>query len=118
MVNFDYDVLRFVLKFVRCKQADDIFKEFLSRIDVSVIKDADLVLYYEAFERKGSVNPSLRIKVKIDKYTDSIKAEVEEIMSLKFNLEEYSLRFKGIKEGCIELSIRDLRCYDGVFFTM
>jgi len=99
----DYDVLRIILKLVRCKQADDILEEFLSRIDVTIIKDVDLVLYYETFESKGLVKPLLRIKVKIDNYTDRIKAEVEEIMSLKFNLKEYSLRFRGIKEGCIEL---------------
>ena len=99
----DYDVLRIVLKLVRCKQADDILEEFLSRIDITIIKDVDLVLYYEAFESKGLVKPSLRIKVKIDNYADCIKAEVEKVMSSKFNLEEYSLRFRGIKEGCIEL---------------
>ena len=100
---FDYDVLRILLKLIKCKKADEIFEEFLSRVDLSVIKDIDLVAHYEIFERKGLMKPLLRIKVKVDKFTDSIKREVEEAVSLKFRLEKYSLRFKGIKEGCIEL---------------
>ena len=99
---FDYDVLRILLRLVKCKKADEIFDEFLSRVDISVIKDMDLVARYEIFESKG-LKPVLRIKVKIDNFTDSIKKEVEEVVSKKFRLENYSLRFKGIKEGCIEL---------------
>ena len=78
----------------------------MSRVDLSVIKDIDLVAHYEIFKRKGLMKPLLRIKVKVDKIdniTDSIKREVKEAMSLKFRLEKYSLWFKGIKEGCIEL---------------
>ena len=100
---YDYDVLRILLRIIKYKKADEIFEEFLSKFDSSAMKDKELVLYYEEFRRQGLIKPLLRIKVKAEKYTDSIRAEVEELMSSTFKLEEYSLCFRGIKEGCIEL---------------
>ena len=100
---FDYDVLRILLRFVKCKKADEIFEEFLSRIDVAAMEDVDLVLHYEVFERQGLMKPLLRIKVKAENCTSYIERRVREIVSSKFDLENYSLRFRGIKQGCIEL---------------
>ena len=101
---FDYDLLKVLLRIVECEKANEIFEEFLSRIDVSVIKD--LVPCCEEFKSKKLLKPLLRIKVKVDKlenFTGSIKREVEEVVSSRYNLKEYSLRYKGIKEGCIEI---------------
>ena len=100
---FDYDLLRILLKLTECQKANKIFEKFLSRVDISVIKEEDLVLYYQVFERSKCIKPLLRIKVKVDYYTESIKAEVEAIMYSILNLEKYSLLFRGIREGCIEL---------------
>ena len=60
---FDYDLLLFVLKIVKCEEADKIFKKFLSKIDISRMEDTDLVLCYKVIEQEGSMKPSLRIKV-------------------------------------------------------
>ena len=100
---FDYDMLRILLKIVNCKRANEIFEEFLSKIDVAAMEDMELVLSCEVFERQGLIKPLLRIKVKAEKCTNDIRRKVEEVVSLKFDLKEFSLRFKGIKEGCIEL---------------
>ena len=99
----DCDVLRIIIKLAKCERADEILKAFLLRTDISVINDLDLLFYYQTFESKGLVKPLLRIKVKVKNFTNSVKAEFEKIMSSKFNLKEYSLCFRGIKEGCIEL---------------
>ena len=100
---YDYDLLLFVLKIVKCEEADEIFKEFLSTIDISRMEDTDLVLRYKVIEQEGSMKPLLRIKVRAEKCTCFIETEVKKIMSSKFNLNEYSLRLRGIKKGCIEL---------------
>ena len=97
---FDYDMLRILLRIVNCKKASE---EFLSKIDVAAMEDMELVLYYEVFERQGLIKPLLRIKVKAEKCTNYIRRKVEEVVSSKFDLKEYSLCFRGIKEGCIEL---------------
>ena len=103
---FDYDVLIILLQLIKCKKADEILEEFLSRIDISALEDVDLVAHCKKFDREGLMKPLLRIKIKIDyleKFTNSMKKEAEETVKLKYNLENYSVRFKGIKEGCIEL---------------
>ena len=100
---YDYDVLRILLKIVKCKKADKVFEEFLSRFDASTMKDKEVVLYFKEFKVEGLIKPLLRIKVKVDNYTNTIRSEVEELMSSIFDLKKYSLSFKGIKEGCIEL---------------
>ena len=100
---FDYDVLKFLLRIVECEKAKEIFEDFLSKINISAIEDMGLVLRYEVFESQGLIKPLLRIKVKAERCTNSIKRKVKELVSLKFNLQKYALRFRGIKEGCIEL---------------
>ena len=81
---YDYDLLRFIVRITECEKAQKILEEFLSRIDPSALRDVDLVLHCRVDQREGSLRPTLRIKINA-------------------NLEEYSLHFKGIKDGCIEL---------------
>ena len=100
---FDYELLECVVEMSDCGEAQEIFEEFLSRIDPSVIEDVDLVLYCGEEHQEGSLKPVLRIKVNVEKCTVNIKKQVEEIVSKTFNLDKYALRFRGIKEGCIEL---------------
>ena len=100
---YDYDMLRILLRIVKCNKANKIYEEFLSRIDVSAIEDMEIVAHFEVLEGQGLVKPLLRIKVKAECCTDSVKKEVKEVVSLIFDLEKFSLRFRGIKEGCIEL---------------
>ena len=62
---FDYNVLRILLRFVKCKRADDILEGYLLRVDISAIEDhTDLVHHYEVFERQGLIKPLLRVKIK------------------------------------------------------
>ena len=100
---FDYDLLHFVIKLSKCKKAQVIFDEFLSRIDPLAIEDVDLVLRCRVEHREGSLKPVLRIKINADRCTIDIQRKVKETVSEIFNLEQYSLCFKGIKKGCIEL---------------
>ena len=80
-----------------------IFDNFLSRIDPSAIEDVDLVLRCRVEHWEGSLKPVLRIKINAERCTIDIQRKVKEMVSEKFNLEQYSLCFKGIKKGCIEL---------------
>lgn len=97
---FNYDILIFLVRFSQCKRAQEILEEFLSNIDVSAMEDVDLLLHHEVFKRKGLMKPLLRVKVRAEKCTDFVERTVKEILSSKFNLEKYSLHFRGIKEGC------------------
>lgn len=98
---FDYDLLRIVIKISECNEAEEIFVEYLSRI--YPIEDVDLVIHYQVMQHKGSLKPVLRVKINSEKCTASIREKVKDILSKAFNLEEYALRFVGIKMGCIEL---------------
>ena len=100
---FDYELLLYIIEISNCREAQEIFEDFLSRIDPTAIEDADLVLYCKEEHREGSLKPTLRVKVKTAKCTPNIKSMVEEIVSKAYNLDKYALRFQGIKEGCIEL---------------
>ena len=100
---FDYDVLRFIVKVSRCKEAQVILDEFLSRIDPSLIEDVDLVLHCKVKHKEGSLKPVLRIKVNAEKCTTNIQKKIKKTVSENFNLQKYSLCFIGIKKGCIEL---------------
>ena len=100
---YDYDLLRFIIKITKCQEAKNILEEFLSRIDPTVIEDVDLVLHCRVEQREGSLKPILRIKVNAERCTVYVRSKVEETVSKNYNLEKYTLRFKGIKEGCIEL---------------
>ena len=100
---YDYDLLRFIIKITNCRKAQKILEEFISKINPSTIKDVDLVLHCRVDQREGSLMPTLRIKVNAEECTYNVQQNVKKIVSKKFNLEEYSLHFKGIKDGCIEL---------------
>ena len=99
----DYDLLRYVIKITKCEKAKRILEEFLLKIDPSALEDVDLVIHCRVDQREGSLMPTLRIKINAEKCTCVIQEKVKKIVSKKFNLEEYTLQFKGIKEGCIEL---------------
>ena len=100
---FDYELLLYVVEISECKDAQQIFEEFLSKIDPSAITDMDLVPYCKVEHPEGSLKPVLRIKVKIKICTSDVKKQVEEIVSQAYDLEKYALCFQGIREGCIEL---------------
>ena len=100
---FDYDLLWYVIKVSKCREAEEIFERFLSRIDPSAIEDVDLVPHCRVEHWEGSLKPVLRIKVNAEKCTVKIKKMVEEVVSKTYQLDKYALHFQGIKEGCIEL---------------
>ena len=100
---FDYELLQFVVEISDCREAKDIFKNFLSRIDPSAIEDEDLVLHCQVQNREGSLKPVLRIKVNSEKCTLDIRKMVEATVSEAYNLHKYTLRLQGIKKGCVEL---------------
>ena len=98
----DYDMLIFVIDIAECKEAKKIFDDFLSTVDTSLLEGIELVLQCKEYDEEG-FKPLLRIKVGEKEYTKAIEDKVKEVISAKFNLEKYSLCFKGIKEGCIEI---------------
>ena len=101
---YDYDLLRFIIKLTKCEGAQKALEEFLSKIDPTVIEDADLVLHCRVEQKEGwPKKPKLRIKINAKKCNCYIKEKVKEIVSEEYDLEQYTLCFKGIKEGCIEL---------------
>ena len=100
---FDYDLLRFIIKITKCKGAQKVLEEFLSRIDPTIIEDADLVLHCRVEQNEGWPKPKLRIKINAEKCTSDIRKEVEKTVSKIYDLQQCTLCFKGIKEGCIEL---------------
>ena len=99
----DYDILIFVLKIVECEEANDIYKEFLSRIDSSILKDIEFVLSCKEYKGEG-LKEHLEVKLGVESLTVKIKKQAEEAISKVYNLEKYALTFKSIKEGCIELT--------------
>ena len=99
----DYDILIFVLKIVECEEADDIYKEFLSRIDSSILKDIEFVLSCKECKGEG-LKEHLYVKLGVKTLTVKIKKRAEEELSQVYNLEKYALTFMAIKEGCIELT--------------
>ena len=100
---FDYELLEYVIEISDCREAREIFENFLSRIDPSVIENVDLVLHCAEKHQEGLLKPILRVKVNADKFTLNVKKRVEEMVSRVYDLEKYTLRLQGIKEGCIEL---------------
>ena len=99
---FDYELLCYVIKLSECREAEEIFKDFLSKIDPLSIDDVDLVLHCREDHWKGLLKPLLRIKVNTEECTLDVKKMVEEVLSNSYELKKFSLRFQGIKESCIE----------------
>ena len=100
---YDYDILRFIIKITNCEDTQKALKEFLSKIDPTVIEDVDLELDCRVEQKEEWRKPKLRIKINAEKCTFGIRKEVEEMVSRTYNLQRYALYFKGIKDGCIEL---------------
>ena len=100
---YDYDLLRFIIRITECEEANGVLQKFLSRIDPMMIEDADLVLHCGEYQEEGLLKPTLRIKVNAEKCTYDVQRKAKEMVSRNYNLEKYGLRFKGIKQGCIEL---------------
>ena len=103
---YDYDLLRFIIKITKCEGAHKALEEFLSSINLTIIEDVDLVLFCRVMQKEGWPKPKLRIKINAKKCTFDIRKEVEETVSRTYNLQQYTLCFKGIKEGCTELMYR------------
>ena len=99
---YDYELLQFVVEISECSEAQKIFDDFFSKIP-SAIEDKDLVLQCKEEHQEWPLIPVLRVKVNRDKCTTDIKKQVEEMVSKAFDLHKYTLRFQGIKEGCVEL---------------
>ena len=103
MVFFDYDILQYVVEIAECSKAQQIFEDFLSKIDPSEIKDVDLVLHSKVENYEKLLKPVLRIKVNSKECTPAIEKRIKKQVSKKLNLKAYALCFRGIREGCIEL---------------
>ena len=99
---YDYDILVLVVDLTECKQAQEVLDNFVAKIDPSALEDVDLVLCCKVYGEE-LFKPLLRVKVNAEHCTLVVKNEVKEIISKRYDLEKYSLRFKGIREGCIEL---------------
>ena len=99
---YDYDILKLVLNIISYGKADRIFDHFLLQIDPAVIDDVDLVVHCRVYEREF-IKPLLRVKVKVDRCSHHHEKEVTKALSGTFNLENYALHLKGIREGCVEL---------------
>ena len=104
---FDYEVLECIIKLSECREAQDIFTDFISRINPSAIVDADLMLHCKEEHWEGSLKPVLRVKVKAEvkanKLTKKVEDKVKRVVSEAYKLKRYNLCFRGIKEGCIEM---------------
>ena len=101
---FDYDLLLIVIKLTECAEAQQILDNFLARIDPSALEDVDLVLHCKEHLEEGFMKPVLRIKVNVEKCTLLIKDKVKKLICESYNIEKYSLCFRGIKEGCVEFT--------------
>ena len=62
--------LRILLRIIKYKKANELFKGFLSKFDSSSMNDMELVLRYVEFRKPGTIKPLLRIKVKVENYTN------------------------------------------------
>jgi len=101
---YDYDVLNFIMKRIRCKRAQRIYENFQSKIDPSTLEDAELVLASDETYSPGPT-PRLRVKLKAkERCTNKVKNNVKNLLSKKFKVENYSLVYKCIHKGCVELT--------------
>lgn len=99
---FDYDILITVIDLSECFEARVELDKFLNRIDMSALQHLEPILYYKVHKQELEL-PVLRVKVNIEKCEKNCLDNVRELISEVFMLRKYSLRFKGIKEGCIEI---------------
>ena len=87
----------------KCDEASSIYEGFLSMVNSASLNDADLVISCKRYKNEELLIPILRIKLSKKECTEAIQKEVKEVVSKKYKLEEYSLCFRTINEGCIEL---------------
>ena len=59
---YDYELLCCIADVAEYREAQQIFKQFLSRIDPSAIEDVDLVPHCKVEHWEGSLKPVLRVK--------------------------------------------------------
>ena len=97
----DYDLLIYILKLVECKEANDVYEEFWSRIDPCILQDIRFILSCMEYEGEGL--KLLRIKLNTETLTVEVQKKAKKAVSQMYNLTKYALTFKGIKQGCIEL---------------
>ena len=105
---YDYDLLMQVVKISKCKEAKLIFHDFVSKID-AFIEGVDLVLVSALHEKenKGKNTKSLlRIKVNAKRCNCYVKNKIKKLLSKHYKLKKYSLHFKEITKGCIEVNFK------------
>ena len=100
---FDYEVLQCAIDLSECQDAQNILEDFMSQIEPSKIKDADLVLYCKKEQYEGLLKPVLRVKINSDECTPDVENEVKSAVSEAYELIKYKLCLKCIREGCIEM---------------
>ena len=97
---YDYDLLIFIIELTKCAEAKEILDEFEEMIDPYVLEDVGLVLQHKVIEEGNIPQHILRVKVNTEYFRYE---KVKGVVSKHFDLEKYSLYFKVIKEGCVEL---------------
>ena len=101
---FDYELLDYIIELSNCKEAQDIFKNFFSQVDLSALKNVDLMPYYKEEQSEGSLMPVFRVKVDAKECTLNIYETVKNIIAKVFEFIKCALQLTYIKKGCIELS--------------
>lgn len=101
---FDYELLDYIVKLSNCKEAQDIFDNFFSQVDLSALKNVDLLTYYKEDQSEGSLMPMFRVKVEAKECTLNAYEAVKYVLATVFDLVKYALQLAKIKKGCIELS--------------
>jgi len=87
---FDYDILILVVNLTECSEAQKIFNDFLTIIDLSALEEDDLtVLHYKIYEEKLT-QPVLKVKVNVEKCTVDIKRKVKMHLSDAFELKKFA----------------------------
>ena len=98
----DYDVLICLIEIIDYEETNKILKDFLSKIDISELEDKELVLKCSLFKRE-CMKPKLRVKLKTEKCDPITIKCVKQTLCKQFDLENYALCLKSIKQGCFEL---------------
>jgi len=99
---YDYDILRFLINIIESKSANNIYDNFLSRIDPSALNNMEFIPECKEIRWQG-LGKRLRAKIKAEKCTYDVQKTAKEQICKHFDLQIYSIAFVGIKEGCIEL---------------
>ena len=104
---YDYDLLELIIELSECEEATQIFEDFKSKINLSMLEKEDMVLQYKEVEEKGSLKqPMLRVKVAAKKITPKFIQQVKQLLSKTFDFSKYHLHCVAITEGCVEINFR------------